>query len=86
MNDEEIAREFIKKDLKLSKCMGKLQLLLFKISITPNDEKTAVNMQKFIKKEKKCLKLVNELKDFCTFHKIPVDIDKIYLLKETKED
>ncbi len=85
MNEEEIACELRKKDLKLSKCRSKLQHLSFAFAINAYKNLDENDVQKFIKEEKKCLKLVNELKDFCAFYKIPVDFDKIYLLKEDRE-
>jgi hypothetical protein len=85
MNKEEIACELRKKDIKLSKCKSKLQHLSFAFTINAYKKFDENDVQKFIKEEKKCLKLVNELKDFCTFHKISIDVDKIYLLKEDKE-
>ena len=85
MNEEEIACELRKKDIKLSKCRSKLQHLSFAFAINAYKNLDENDLQKFIKEEKKCLKLVNELKDFCAFYKIPVDFDKIYLLKEDRE-
>ena len=81
MKDKTNAKFFKLYD-RVEKRMNELQLLLFKIGCFINVDEFNKNLEIFVKKEKRTLKMINELKVFCVINQIPFDFDKYYKIKE----
>lgn len=78
MKDKTNAK-FFKLYHRIEKRMNELQLLLFNIGCFINIDEFNKNLEMFIKKEKRTLKMINELKAFCISNQIPFDCNKYYL-------
>lgn len=74
--------KFFKLHHRVEKGMGELQLLLFKIGCFINIDEFNKNLEMFVKKEKRTLKMINELKAFCVINQIPFDCNKYYGIRE----
>lgn len=70
--------KFFKLYDRVEKRINELQLLLFNIMCPINIDEFNKNIEIFVKKEKRTLEIVNELKAFCVTNQIPFDCDKYY--------